>query len=268
MADEPPDQSIGGTSIMGSLTSLPPLPTATADGFMPMIGDHQEGDAEYDETLTAFTGMTGQDTVLDVQDSEVLALCDGASILDDDSRDSSSRISMFQKVAANAHLHLGKPKPAPPKLDWVPGRWFAYASPFRIFFNCYRVWARPDGGVSEEEIQEVLQHLTSHHCWLIKTVISKSSRLASMGKESFRLNEEEWKPAICSFIEKLVAFESYLPRVGMMHNKNQDAFFKQFLNNWKHRSTGYNLQRGAHLKTGHIFMVCWSSFLNIINLGS
>jgi hypothetical protein len=23
------------------------------------------------------------------------------------------------------HLHLGEPKPAPPKLDWVLGRWFA-----------------------------------------------------------------------------------------------------------------------------------------------
>jgi hypothetical protein len=59
MADEPSNQSIGGNNIMGSLPYLPPLPLVAADGFMPMIGDHQEGDTEYDEMLTAFTGMTG-----------------------------------------------------------------------------------------------------------------------------------------------------------------------------------------------------------------
>jgi hypothetical protein len=81
---------------------------------------------------------------------------------------------------------LGEPKPPalhpPPKLDWVPGRWFIYASPFRVLKivivnvivdnslkkhemvthtnqlprtqSSFRggevreVWARPDGGVA------------------------------------------------------------------------------------------------------------------------
>jgi hypothetical protein len=84
-----------------------------------------------------------------------------------------------------------------------------------------------------------------------------------MGKESFLLNEEEWKPAIRSFIKKLVVFEScynkkrefftkcsrlkklniidhavdHLSIIGMMNENNQDAFFKELLNNRKHRST-------------------------------
>jgi hypothetical protein len=71
--NEPSNQSISGSCIMGSLPSLLPLPMVASDGFMPTTGDQQEGQTGDDETRTAFTGMTGQyNYVLDVQDMEVL----------------------------------------------------------------------------------------------------------------------------------------------------------------------------------------------------
>jgi hypothetical protein len=53
-----------------------------------------------------------------------------------------------------------------------------------------------------------------------------------------------------------------------MNKENPDALFKELLNNRKHRTTGCNLWMGSDPKYGHSFVVCRSSFLNIINLGS
>jgi hypothetical protein len=84
----------------------------------------------------------------------------------------------------------------------------------------------------------------------MKTVLSKLSRLSNLGKYSFHLNEEEWKPTLHSFLEKQFGFESffnkkkgcftkcaclkrlhsldhaldYLTRIGTMNKKNQHAF--------------------------------------------
>jgi hypothetical protein len=102
MVDNPTDESIGGTIIMGILPSLPPLPTVAADGhnIMIMIGNQQQGDAKDDEEiLTAFAGMTGQNNVLDVEDMEVLVFGDGTSV-NDNSRESGTCVSLFGKRVA------------------------------------------------------------------------------------------------------------------------------------------------------------------------
>jgi hypothetical protein len=72
---------------------------------------------------------------------------------------------------------------------------------------------------TEEEVQEMLQHLRSHPFRPMKTVISKWPRLTSLGKDNFHLNEEKRKPAIRSFLKKLLELESYV-------NKKKGCFTK------------------------------------------
>jgi hypothetical protein len=114
-----------------------------------------------------------------------------------------------------------------------------------------------------------------------------------MDKTRFRLDEEEWKAPIGSYLETLISFDScfnkkrryfikcsclkslhslnravpYLTQIGGMNKLGQDAFFKELLNSRKRHSGGYNLRIGNDKNEGFSPMVCRPSFLNLLNLG-
>jgi hypothetical protein len=120
---------------------------------------------------------------------------------------------------------------------------------------------------SEEVIEEAYLHIKSHPSRAMKSIITKYRRLASTGKMSFRLDEEEWKAPIGSYLETLIYFDScfnkkiryfikcsclkylhslnravpYLTKIGGMNKLGKDVFFKELLNNRNRRSGGYNL---------------------------
>jgi hypothetical protein len=105
---------------------------------------------------------------------------------------------------------------------------------------------------SDEVIEEAHLHINMHPFRAMKSIINKSSRLASMGKTIFRLDEEEWKAPIGSYLETLIYFDScfnkkrryfikcsclkslhilnravpYLTKIGGMNKLGQDAFSK------------------------------------------
>jgi hypothetical protein len=75
----------------------------------------------------------------------------------------------------------------------------------------------------------------------------------------------------CTCLERLHRLDhvvDYLTRIGFTNKKKQDAYYKELLNNRRHRTMGYNLWMGSDSKSGHTCMVCMSSFLNFINVGS
>jgi hypothetical protein len=56
-------------------------------------------------------------------------------------------------------------------------------------------------------IEEAYLHIKTHPFREMKSIITKSRRLASMGKTNFQLDEEEWKAPIRSYLKTLVYFE-------------------------------------------------------------
>jgi hypothetical protein len=146
---------------------------------------------------------------------------------------------------------------------------------------------------SEEVIEEAYLYIKSHPCMAMKSIITKSRHIASMGKTSFQLDEDEWKAPIRSYLETLVSFDScfnnkscyfikcsclksldsltravpYFTKIDWMNKLGQDAFFKELINSRKRRSGGYNMWIGSVKNEGFPFMVCRPSFLNLLNLG-
>jgi hypothetical protein len=113
----------------------------------------------------------------------------------------------------------------------------------------------------------MVEHLKKHSFRQMKTIISKSTNLKIIGKDRFCINKEEWKPAICLYIEKISSFSScynkkkryfikccclkrlanfdcaveYLAHVGVMSKCDNDYFYKELINGWKQSSTEWGV---------------------------